>query len=61
MVTTVLTNETPAELHLFRNYAGPERIAGYPAVGGGQNSTEPEQQRVWEAARATGSAPIYFR
>uniref|UniRef100_A0A023F206 phospholipase A2 n=1 Tax=Triatoma infestans TaxID=30076 RepID=A0A023F206_TRIIF len=67
MITGCLADRKPVDLHLFRNYEGPAEILySYPIR---QAITCPEfeplpsyrEQLLWEAARATGAAPSYFR
>uniref|UniRef100_A0A672G0Y8 phospholipase A2 n=1 Tax=Salarias fasciatus TaxID=181472 RepID=A0A672G0Y8_SALFA len=57
MVTSVLADRHPGELHIFRNYDPPSvrrepplnlKVIVYP-------------QLVWRAARSSGAAPTYFR
>ncbi len=43
MITTVLADKNPTELHLFRNY--------------GESKGS---RKVWECARASSAAPVYF-
>jgi len=64
MLTTVLADRRPADLHSFRNYASgrclweatvtPSRPP-FPAP------PPPAQQKVWEAVRSSIAAPGYFR
>ncbi|XP_063216662.1 85/88 kDa calcium-independent phospholipase A2 isoform X2 [Bacillus rossius redtenbacheri] len=67
IITSVLADRKPAELHLFRNYRSPRRLLGEEpsprTLDGGEleSPPAPEQQLVWIAARATGAAPSYFR
>ncbi|XP_041362867.1 85/88 kDa calcium-independent phospholipase A2-like [Gigantopelta aegis] len=63
LVTGVLADRQPAELHMFRNYHKPlnlphrdmEKETKYPTMPG------PEEQKIWLAARCSGAAPTYFR
>ncbi|XP_078539935.1 85/88 kDa calcium-independent phospholipase A2 isoform X3 [Lissotriton helveticus] len=63
MVTGVLADRHPAELHLFRNYDPPQtgKDPPYQRVATFQPITAPEHQLVWRAARSSGAAPTYFR
>ncbi|XP_014669568.1 PREDICTED: 85/88 kDa calcium-independent phospholipase A2-like isoform X2 [Priapulus caudatus] len=69
-VTAVLADRHPADLHLFRNYAVPGEELLRQQTGGkvGQVKaaafTAPPcytQQLVWQAARASGAAPTFFK
>lgn len=61
LVTGVLADRSPADLHLFRNYiSGEQLLQSYE--GSAFAPTRPSnQQLVWHAARASGAAPSYFR
>ncbi|KAK9502817.1 hypothetical protein O3M35_011519 [Rhynocoris fuscipes] len=67
MITGCLADRKPVDLHFFRNYEGPAEILCTYSVR--QSTTCPEfdplpsyrEQLLWEAARATGAAPSYFR
>ncbi|XP_018010803.1 85/88 kDa calcium-independent phospholipase A2-like [Hyalella azteca] len=78
VVTGVLADRYPADLHLFRNYdsgeqllrthrplMSPDNVVATSPSGVGPRSfvatQPPSQQLVWEAARASGAAPSYFR
>ncbi|CAH2090871.1 unnamed protein product [Euphydryas editha] len=75
MILAVLADRKPLDLHMFRNYQSPQEILSEyngtfsPQAEAGDNATvmplspplPPEQQLVWQAARATGAAPSYFR
>uniref|UniRef100_T1IP73 phospholipase A2 n=1 Tax=Strigamia maritima TaxID=126957 RepID=T1IP73_STRMM len=61
IVTGVLADRHPAELHIFRNYPSPSAILGIEDKSGYQPPPRPEDQLVWRAARASGAAPTYFR
>lgn len=63
MVTGVLADRFPAELHLFRTY---QPTLDKPAENKGQNEQfepikPPNEQLIWKCARSTGAAPTYFR
>ncbi|KAF6214614.1 hypothetical protein GE061_009357 [Apolygus lucorum] len=67
MITACLADRKPVDLHLFRNYESPNEML-YPNVqvpeGTGptfEGFLSFRQQKIWEAARATGAAPSYFR
>lgn len=63
MVTGVMADRKPVDLHLFRNYKSASDILGI--ITAVKNRKEPplnpEDQLIWRAARATGAAPSYFR
>ncbi|KAH1008810.1 hypothetical protein HUJ05_009332 [Dendroctonus ponderosae] len=61
MVTGLLVDRKPAELHLFRNYNSPGNILGVKHDSPYELPPPPEQQFVWQVARATGAAPTYYR
>ncbi|XP_055531513.1 85/88 kDa calcium-independent phospholipase A2 isoform X2 [Wyeomyia smithii] len=63
MVTGVMADRKPVDLHLFRNYKCASDILGIatPSNSRRQPPPQPEDQLVWRAARATGAAPSYFR
>lgn len=63
MVTSVLADRHPGELHLFRNYDPPSlaRERPYAATATFLPLTIPQEQVVWRAARSSGAAPTYFR
>lgn len=63
MVTSVLADRHPGELHLFRNYDPPSapREPPYKSTATYKPLTIPQEQLVWRAARSSGAAPTYFR
>lgn len=61
MVTGVLADRKPVELHLFRNYQSPNDILGVKHDSPYELPLPPEEQYVWQVGRATGAAPTYFR
>lgn len=63
MVTSVLADRHPGELHIFRNYDPPSihREPPYATTATFQPLTVPQEQLVWRAARSSGAAPTYFR
>uniref|UniRef100_A0A8B9R386 phospholipase A2 n=1 Tax=Astyanax mexicanus TaxID=7994 RepID=A0A8B9R386_ASTMX len=63
MVTSVLADRHPGELHIFRNYEPPAltRDPPYASTATFKPLTIPEEQLVWRAARSSGAAPTYFR
>uniref|UniRef100_A0A673HD63 phospholipase A2 n=1 Tax=Sinocyclocheilus rhinocerous TaxID=307959 RepID=A0A673HD63_9TELE len=63
IVTSVLADRHPGELHLFRNYDPPalQRDPPYTSTATFQPLTVPREQLVWRAARSSGAAPTYFR
>lgn len=63
MITGLLADYKPADLHIFRNYTPPSEMA-FPEHNESKDFPplpKPEQQLVWKAARASGAAPSYFR
>uniref|UniRef100_A0A7N6BZX5 phospholipase A2 n=1 Tax=Anabas testudineus TaxID=64144 RepID=A0A7N6BZX5_ANATE len=63
MVTSVLADRHPGELHIFRNYDPPsvQRVPPYATTATFKPLTVPQEQLVWRAARSSGAAPTYFR
>uniref|UniRef100_A0A182JLQ4 phospholipase A2 n=2 Tax=Anopheles atroparvus TaxID=41427 RepID=A0A182JLQ4_ANOAO len=63
MVTGVMADRKPVDLHLFRNYECASDIMGFvtPSTNRREPPPPPSEQLVWRAARATGAAPSYFR
>ncbi|XP_045450931.1 85/88 kDa calcium-independent phospholipase A2 [Melitaea cinxia] len=75
MILAVLADRKPLDLHMFRNYQSPQEILSEyngtfsPQAASGDGAAvlplspppPPAQQLVWQAARATGAAPSYFR
>lgn len=63
MVTSVLADRHPGELHIFRNYDPPSTHSQspYATTATFKPLTTPQEQHVWRAARSSGAAPSYFR
>ncbi|XP_014873234.1 85/88 kDa calcium-independent phospholipase A2 isoform X1 [Poecilia latipinna] len=63
MVTSVLADRHPGELHIFRNYDPPSvrREPSYTTTATFKPLTIPQEQLIWRAARSSGAAPTYFR
>lgn len=63
MVTSVLADRHPGELHIFRNYDPPSihKEPPYKTTATFKPLTVPQEQLVWRAARSSGAAPTYFR
>ncbi|XP_060535759.1 85/88 kDa calcium-independent phospholipase A2 isoform X2 [Cylas formicarius] len=61
MITGLLADRKPAELHLFRNYTSPNDILRVKHDSPYELPPPPEQQFIWQVARATGAAPTYYR
>ncbi|CAG9864303.1 unnamed protein product [Phyllotreta striolata] len=61
MVTGVLADRKPVELHLFRTYTSPNDILQVQHDSPYELPPPPEEQFVWQVGRATGAAPTYFR
>ncbi|KAK3917368.1 85/88 kDa calcium-independent phospholipase A2 [Frankliniella fusca] len=62
MITGLLADRKPVDLHLFRNYESPLQVLGKEEPSNGKFKKAPSyhEQLVWEAARASGAAPAYF-
>ncbi|KAK2189705.1 hypothetical protein NP493_99g04025 [Ridgeia piscesae] len=60
LVTGVLADRSPVELHFFRNYYPPGHELDQVTTKF-QPPPRPDEQFVWEAARSSGAAPTYFR
>ncbi|CAH2245451.1 jg8709 [Pararge aegeria aegeria] len=75
MILAVLADRKPVDLHIFRNYQSAQDIlneyngTSSPHAEAGDHASvvslppppPPAEQLVWQAARATGAAPSYFR
>ncbi|KAG7209963.1 hypothetical protein KM043_011552 [Ampulex compressa] len=61
MITVVLADRKPVDLHLFRNYESPSSLLKVPSSTKFKDLLPPTEQLLWKAARATGAAPSYFR
>lgn len=61
MITGVLADRRPAELHLFRNYESPSEILQVQHDSPYELPLPPAEQYIWQVGRATGAAPTYFR
>lgn len=61
MVSGVLADRKPVDLHLFRNYQSPSSILGIRHDSPYELPPPPEEQLLWHVGRATGAAPTYFR
>ncbi|XP_052233051.1 85/88 kDa calcium-independent phospholipase A2-like [Dreissena polymorpha] len=56
LVTGVLGDHSPWKLHMFRSYTD-----GYePEAEGFWSTQPPKKQLIWEVARSTSAAPIFF-
>nr|CAH0104999.1 unnamed protein product [Daphnia galeata] len=58
IVTAVKGDTIPADLHIFHNYISAEDLLSFTEETKGKNAAE---QMVWQAARASSAAPVYFR
>ncbi|XP_059487741.1 85/88 kDa calcium-independent phospholipase A2 [Neocloeon triangulifer] len=69
-ITGLLADRKPPEMHMFRNYDSaidvltgthhlPNRLPSNPKEY--HTPPSPKSQKLWEAGRATGAAPSYFR
>ncbi|XP_039285662.1 85/88 kDa calcium-independent phospholipase A2 [Nilaparvata lugens] len=62
MITAVLADRKPVDMHLFRNYENPSEIIDpNPSYGSFLPPTPRHEQFLWHAARASGAAPSYFK
>lgn len=61
MITCVLADRKPVDLHLFRNYESPSNILGVKHDVDYELPPPPEETLLWHVGRATGAAPTYFR
>lgn len=62
MITAVLADCKPVDLHIFRNYPSPSEMVDPEAPPGLYTPPPPPQEQLlWKAARASGAAPSYFR
>lgn len=62
MITAVLADCKPVDLHIFRNYPSPSEMIDPDAPPGlCTPPPPPQEQLLWKAARASGAAPSYFR
>lgn len=61
MITGVLADRKPVDLHLFRNYQSPSSLLNVAENTMFKPTLPPQEQLLWKAARATGAAPSYFR
>lgn len=63
LVTGVMSDRHPADLHFFRNFPSPAHLLGIKEdLPPGLAPSKPyDQQEIWQAARCSGAAPTYFR
>lgn len=61
LITGVLADRKPVDLHLFRNYESPSSILKIEHNSPFELPPLPEDQLIWQVGRATGAAPSYFR
>lgn len=61
LITGVLADRKPVDLHLFRNYESPSEILEVVHDSPYELPPPPEEQLLWQVGRATGAAPSYFR
>ncbi|GBN77293.1 85/ calcium-independent phospholipase A2 [Araneus ventricosus] len=63
MITATRGDRKPADLHIFRNYKSPLELLNHVEKDALTNEVLPKtrDQLIWQAARATGAAPTYFR
>lgn len=62
VITGLLADRKPVDLHIFRNYMSPSEILGKDEYANCQfvKPTHFQEQLMWRAARASGAAPTYF-
>ena len=61
VITGVLADRIPPQLHLFRSYPSPAEICGVKVTSEMFRSLPNcDEQLLWSACRASGSAPSYF-
>lgn len=61
MITSTLVDRLPVDLHIFRNYPSPSTILNIRHSSPFEELSSPSEHFLWEAARASGAAPSYFR
>lgn len=61
IITGVLADRKPVELHIFRNYQSASHILNITHDSPYELPHPPEEQLLWHVGRATGAAPTYFR
>lgn len=60
MITAVLADRHPSDLHLFRNYQDAASMLNIEHNSEFQAPAGPSEQLLWKVARATSAAPTYF-
>lgn len=61
IITGVLADRKPVELHIFRNYQSANDILNVKHDSPYELPPPPKEQLIWHVGRATGAAPTYFR
>jgi calcium-independent phospholipase A2 len=61
LVTGLLADRKPVDLHIFRNYTSPSDMINLDQPCDYPPPPPPHEQLAWKAARASGAAPSYFR
>ncbi|XP_050434719.1 85/88 kDa calcium-independent phospholipase A2 [Adelges cooleyi] len=61
LVTGLLADRKPVDLHIFRNYKSPSDMLNLDIPCDYPPPPPPTEQLAWKAARASGAAPSYFR
>ncbi|CAH1738202.1 unnamed protein product [Aphis gossypii] len=61
LVTGLLADRKPVDLHIFRNYTSPSDMINLDHPCDYPPPPPPHEQLAWKAARASGAAPSYFR
>ncbi|XP_043232968.1 85/88 kDa calcium-independent phospholipase A2-like [Amphibalanus amphitrite] len=61
IVTGVLGDRHPADLHLFRNYDDTASMMNVVEASTFTPPPPPSEQLLWRAARSSGAAPTFFR
>ncbi|KAI1286749.1 85/88 kDa calcium-independent phospholipase A2 [Halotydeus destructor] len=62
VVTAVLLDRSPSQLHLFRSFESPKDILGQfePSPEGFSTLPKTNDVNLWEAVRSSAAAPLYF-
>ncbi|XP_015781011.2 85/88 kDa calcium-independent phospholipase A2-like [Tetranychus urticae] len=61
LITAVLTHQNPAQLYVFRNIPSTSDILGRKIPSDPEYKPNFNEQIIWQACRASGAAPSYFK